>query len=257
MALIALALCGCRTPNPGSINAESPLHERALRHFSAAHLVKPSDTAATSALLPPWILLEEPGASHRIPGTVLEPALKVDSGPATLYFQASTTSFRGAAYPQATYLWATAAGKWQGIRMTLNGAGQAVLWEVLRDQSGQNLVFVAASIEQAARLEHGAPLEGRRYSVEQSRGIAGDVDVVRVIEDGPVPMGPMVYLDERSDVTSVICRCMPAQAGSLTGTSRYEVQAADSVLELWRQRNGKDLWPQAPLENWLRLPRVF
>ena len=53
---------------------------------------------------------------------------------------------------------------------------------------------------------------------------APDVIVARVIEDGPVPMGPIVYLSAGTrQVSTLICRCMPAQARKLLATRTYDL----------------------------------
>jgi hypothetical protein len=84
-------------------------------------------------------------------------------------------------------------------------------------------------------LEFGPPLPGRTYSVERSLADAPKVVVARVLDDGPMPMGPMVYLSAGSrNVSTVLCRCMRAQAKNLAGTYTYELtplpaNAAESV----------------------------
>ena len=53
---------------------------------------------------------------------------------------------------------------------------------------------------------------------------APDVVVARVIDDGPVAAGPIVYLSAGTRaVSTLICRCMPAQARKLLATSTYDL----------------------------------
>ena len=112
----------------------------------------------------------------------------------------------------------------QGIRITLNSAGQPAIWEVLADSSTAKLFFVSQKLEAAAMAQFGKPLPGRRFATERSMEAAPDVIVARVIDDGPVVAGPIVYLsaDTRA-VSTLICRCMPAQARKLLATGTYDL----------------------------------
>jgi hypothetical protein len=158
----------------------------------------------------------------------------------------------------------------QGIRVTLNSTGQPVIWEVLADSSGAEVIYVSQSLEAAAAAEFGKPLPGRRYAIERSLEEAPNVVVARIIDDGPVAMGPIVYLGAGTRaVTTLICRCMPAQAKKLLGTSVYDLLPAETldarspltqVRALTRERTA--FWPgDKPagdqLELRLRLPSSF
>jgi hypothetical protein len=121
-----------------------------------------------------------------------------------------------------------------------------MIWEVLGDTSGYELIVVSESLEQRAAAESGPPLPGRRFSVENSTNTVPRTLVMRVIDDGPVVMGPIIYLSHGShDVASIICRCMPAQATNVTVTSNYELLFHPA---------GNAAWPETLLEKRLRLP---
>jgi hypothetical protein len=158
----------------------------------------------------------------------------------------------------------------QGIRITLDSAGLPVIWEVLADRSGAELICVSQNLEAAAVAEYGKPLSGRRYTIERSREEAPNVIVARVIDDGPVAMGPIVYLSAGTRaVSTLICRCMPAQAKRLLGTSVYDLlpfesAAAQPLLTQARAltKEPTAFWPGDPrsrdqLEKRLRLPSGF
>ncbi len=154
----------------------------------------------------------------------------------------------------------------QGIRITLNTNGQPVIWEALADRSGAELIFVSQTLEAAALAEHGKPLPGRRYAIESSTEAAPKVIVARVIDDGPVAMGPIVYLNAGTrNVSTLICRCMPAQAKKLLATNTYELRHLDALTVqslLTQAKEPAAFWPgdQRPgdrLEQWLRLPSAF
>lgn len=210
--------------------------------FGTTRLVKPEATAENlpAARLAPLIVEEA------IPGfdsAALPPVQ------ATM----SETLIDGRRHPQFIYRWqypgaqanpgALAA---QGIRITLNSAGQPVIWEVLADTSGAKLIFVSHSLEAAARAEFGPPLPDRRFSVERGGAQSPETVVARVIEDGPTPMGPVVYLRAGThDVSTLICRCMPSQAETIVAQQNYPLTT------------GQADFPRTQLEQRLRLPRAF
>jgi hypothetical protein len=131
-------------------------------------------------------------------------------------------------------------------------------------------MFVSHSLEVAALAEFGKPLPGRRYAIESSVEEAPDVIVARVIDDGPVAMGPIVYLSASTrTVSTLICRCMPAQVRRLVATSTYDLLPfqsgpTNSLLTQARALLQEQIafWPGEPpgetrLDKCLRLPRTF
>jgi hypothetical protein len=142
----------------------------------------------------------------------------------------------------------------QGIRITLNASGSPVIWEVLADDSGANLIFVSKLLEAAAIETFGPPLPGRRFTIESSLETAANAIVARVIEDGPVPMGPIVHLNAGSaDISTLICRCMPTQAKNLLMTETYRLRTlAESRLKPVFGEPGED--GATRLARVLRLP---
>ena len=180
--------------------------------------------------------------------------------------------------PRFTYLWCYSTDNpagdppalgIQGVRITTDASGAPVIWEILADQSGLDLIFVAESLEAAAKKQWGKAQPGRRFTMEQTRRKAPRALVARVIADGPVPMGPIVYLQcESRKVSTLVCRCMPAQAKSLLTSSVYQlkpIQAENSDLLLQMLRDSLKLrtafWPgtkdSPTLDKKLRLPKTF
>jgi hypothetical protein len=198
-------------------------------------------------------------------------------GKLTVYYQVDSLGLAGKTHPQFTFLWLNAnqpKGESttlpaQGVRITLDGSGAPVVWEVLADQSGLALIFVSRALEELAKQEHGPPLQGRRFAIEQSLERAPGVVVARVIDDGPMPMGPILYLRERThEVATLICRCMPSQADKLTETGTYRLAPLSEapVEKMQQARQGLErraaFWPgessgPAGLEKALRLPQSF
>jgi hypothetical protein len=118
--------------------------------------------------------------------------------------------------------------------------------------------------------EFGKPLAGRRYSVERGVKESPNVVVARVIEDGPIAMGPMVYLSAGSrSVSTLICRCMAAQAKQLVESRNYEltsvlVGSEDPGLTRAKAQIGSRpaFWPgdkqsDDRIEKCLRLPEKW
>jgi hypothetical protein len=82
-------------------------------------------------------------------------------------------------------------------------------------------------------------------------------------------MGPILYLNMGSRaVSTLVCRCMPAQAKSLLSTSTFALQdlpgaGVDVLLDLAREKTQAKtaFWPgqkdQRPLEKILRIPKDF
>lgn len=256
-----LVLAGCSsTPDSVSTSVREAIYRRADTQFTSALLLKPIETAFTNSLafrLAPLLLVEITSTN------VAAASMPVP----TVFYQENTVRVGGKTHDQVSYVWsrdllirnANRVAAWQGIRITLNNAGQPVIWEVLSDSSGAELVFVAQSHEAAVRREFGAVLAGRHFAAERSMDEAPNTVVARVIADGPVPMGPMVHLCAATgDISTLICRCMTTQTQQLAGQGSYVLQPQVS-LSVVPERG---CWPDADsasaaLERKLRLPVGF
>jgi hypothetical protein len=285
--VIFLLLAGCAAAvaagsTPGSSTAL--VYERATNVLTTAHFIKPIEplNADFGFKLAPLIIQEaigdEPlkdvfGALSLSNGIII-----LDRSSPTVYLQVDEVEIDAKPHQRFTYLWCYSTENprhnnrvlgIQGMRITTDSSGSPVIWEVLADESGLDLVFVAESLESAAKKQWGKTQPGRRFAIEQSRGKAPHTVVARVIADGPVPMGPIVYLlrDSRS-VNTLVCRCMPAQAKSLLTSSLYQLKPmqaenSDLFLQLLRDRLKLRVafWPGDKdgrgLQKKLRLPKSF
>jgi hypothetical protein len=119
----------------------------------------------------------------------------------------------------------------RGVRITLGQDGLPLVWEALSTDTRTRVLFIAESLEQAARREFGEPLPGRRFSIERAADEAPDVVVARIIDDGPVPMGPYVYLNAPPSraVTTVLCRCSPSQVEAFIETRYYDLLPLETI----------------------------
>ncbi len=201
--------------------------------FEHAQLIKPieeTNTAVAYALAP--LLIQE------VKGTNA-----VRLRPSEVFFRFGSTQLHGREHPQVSYWWriedaemppgaeepgrATqqpVSDRWQGLRQTLDDSGRPVIYEVLADPAAIVQIYLAQSVEAAARAEFGPALPGRRFASEASLDAAPRVVVPRVIEDAPAVMGPILYLRAGThEVATLICRCMASQARNLVGTGYYKL----------------------------------
>jgi hypothetical protein len=277
------------------------VYQRATCEFAAAEFFKPLEmkTNDLTFTLAPLILQqvkgtnEPPSLSDRFGAWGLSNGVPLlDPSHPAIYWEADAVQIRGKTHARFCYLWGYSPVRFeaehgqrtnrvssdrtepglplQGIRITLNAAGQPVIWEVLADCSGAELFFISQQLEAAAVVEFGKPLPGRRYAIERSVGTSPRVIVARVIDDGPVAMGPILYLSAESrQVSTLICRCMPAQARKLLATRTYdllpfEIASTNSLLMQARAmlKERAAFWPGddtdgTRLQSCLRLPEAF
>ncbi len=236
-----LLCCGCGRFIPSqTANANGPTKQSvdvAGRSFSRAILLKPERIGGDMTdELAPLFIVEQPTNAVPIPRPQFRKdpitnAAREPFTPHVLQF-VRTVDINGRQYFQCSYLWSGIESEssrhapLQCVRMTLNKAGFPVVWEVLSESVRQKVFFVAESLEQAANREYGAPLSGRQFSIERSIQESPDTIVVKTLSDGPIPMGPFVYLEAQSKmVTTILCRCMPAQVEEISETRTYPMQS--------------------------------
>ena len=186
-------------------------------------------------------------------------AARVDPNRPTLYAETFTTRIKSVDYDQVVYFWRYPtrpdetlglSREGRGVRITLGSDGFPLVWEALSTGTDTRVLFVSESLERAALREFGGPLPGRRFSIERAADEAPDVVVARIIDDGPVPMGPYVYLNAPPlrSVTTVLCRCMPSQVSEFVETNYYDLVPLETVKEWGDSRSCVD--PPHPRVNW-------
>jgi hypothetical protein len=223
------------------------VYAQATNQFGAAIFFKP--TQATNAdltcQLTPLIIQQVadgqplagvPCDQFSAPG-ISNGLLVIDPARPAVYWAADSLQLNRQTHARFAYQWCYPPRKppaqpsalpRQGVRITLDSRGQPAIWEILADTSARRLIFVSQSLEAAAAAESGKPLPGRRYSIERSLDQAPHVVVPRVIDDGPQAMGPIVYLSEGTrNVSTLICRCMPAQVKQLIATRTFALAPLD------------------------------
>ncbi len=263
IASIAIALGGCRRDaTPQGIQVPPPdVRDRVTREFATVDYYKPSDADADQAELRLAPLIVQQAGDARIAPVV--------------YFEDSVARLPAGACKQRSFLWryeSRIAGQptdWRGVRMTFDPRGAPIIWESLANDSRVHVIFVAKSLEEKAAKRFGPPLEGRQFSIERSVAEQPEVVVARVLSDGPEPMGPFVYLSDRRELTTVLCRCMPSQFSEIRETVLYRLIPLGAPTSQKAPSDGVpvsicDAFPEIPdcarpdwLELALRLPPDF
>ncbi len=257
--MITVASLGCARPDAGIQAAEWRLHDvrrnLALETFDLGVFYKPREGSAADqdVDLAPLIIQEvAPEAAdragvNRFGALVIDEhgTFRVELSRPTVYTATSSVTIGGVEHDQVVYVWFYPPGEGsrnrtdilaQGIRMTLSAEGFPLVWEVLASALGPSssndvqVLFVSRSLERLAAEIFGPAMAHRRYAVERRVAEAPNTVVVRVIEDGPIPMGPYVYLSaDTHGVTTLLCRCSPSQVDRFLETTYYELESLEYV----------------------------
>ena len=194
---------------------------------------------------------------------------------ATVYFSTGSVTTGGGKLDEVFYLW------WhypvldclrcgyllpvfipRGVRIVLGSDDMPILWEALEGPSKPRVFYVSQQLEQAAKQQFGDPHPKRNFSIEKSPEDNPDVLVTRVLEDGPVPMGPYVYIDADCGraISTIHCRCSPSQFDEVMETLEYELQPIESIDAKWLREHGETniekLLNSEPLDKLFRWPKM-
>ena len=270
----------------------SSIRLRTTENFNVVNLFKPMhprtpDSLGFDIYMAPLIIHEVPpgGAGDMTDrfGFVTEDSsghLHVDLTRPVVYYYQSDVDLGGSVFQQISYLWCYDRGKIdcfvknmgiavQGIRMTMDGAGSPKIIEVLDDTSNHRILYVSRTLEDTTVDIFGKPLPGRKYSIERNQKDFPDVVVARVVERGPEPSGPFVYIQSCShDITTQLCRCENTQFLDIEEDILYELLPIEELYLVgindttWSREILKDKHPRSKEEkNWLlralRLPPEF
>jgi len=283
------AVSGACVGQPLPAKQAAEVYARATNQFGAAVFFKPAQATNTDqpCQLVPLIIqavasgqTSDPSLRDQFGTLGLSPGVPaMDSSRPAVCWAADSVQLNGRPHTRFSYEWCYPPCKApdqppalprQGIRITLDSRGQPAVWEILADTSGLRLIFVSQSLEAAAATEFGKPLPGRRYSIERSLEQAPCVVVARAIDDGPQAMGPIVYLSEGTrNVSTLICRCMPAQVKQLVATRTFDLTPFDGAALKTLLATARTIsntppafWPsdgraEDRLDKCLRLPEKF
>lgn len=214
------------------------------REFKSGIFYKPSDRSAAGHELEmaPLIVQEVPGGTATATAVVRLGTVRMDAsgkrlldlGQPAVYATSSAVELSGVQYRQLIYVWAyireSADGLyWQGFRTTLDVNGFPIISELLTGEAEPAVLFVSESLETTARESFGQPLPGRSYVVEQSTAEQPNVVVARALADGPQPMGLTVYVGADREVTTLLCRCMPAQVSDFVENTYFDLLPLETL----------------------------
>ncbi len=274
-AVILAVLCsaGCVSAAVQRVPGEAPIphaywYDRAASVFETADFWKPAESSAGGIEddLAPLIVQEvvtgdggstDPG---RFGAVYLDNAgnVRVNPEEPTVYAAVGTMTFRGVEHEVAGYVWCYPpsgpgssgdAIRCRRLWMMLDAEGFPLVLEIIPSFEGSRMapcgaddlhvLFVSASLERRAAQTLTPPLPGRRYVVERSRRDAPCTVVAGVVEDGPIPMGPYVYLDSTSQsVTTLHCRCSPSQMERILTSGYYELRPWEELTALLSKSEG-------------------
>jgi hypothetical protein len=183
----------------------------------------------------------------------------VQAGEPTVYHVTSTTRLDGRDLSQHVYLWwypaqVDAPPTARGVRMTLGDDGFPFVWEALGDSAGVRPLFVAADLDAAATASRGDPLPGRAFAVERAVAERPEVVVAGLLEPGPVPLGPFVYLTPERDIAALICRCMPSRVERIEANLLYDLEPLDPAWLAGLPAGARPELAPSRLDALLRLP---
>ncbi|KHE91760.1 MAG: hypothetical protein K8F52_07910 [Candidatus Scalindua rubra] len=206
--------------------------------------------------------------------------LHIDSTRPVVYYFQSYIDLGGSVHQQISYLWCYDRGNTeyfgenigiavQGIRMTMDSDGFPAIIELLGDTSNYRILYVSKTLEETTVDIFGKPLPGRKYSIERNQEDLPDIVVARVVERGPEPSGPFVYIQSCShDITTLLCRCENTQFRDIEEDVLYELLPIEELYIVgindtsWSQEILNNKYPRSKGEkNWLlrnlRLPPEF
>jgi hypothetical protein len=292
-ALMLLASAGgfCRAEEAGPVVASAggsrslilrrhqQVREQTSRSFRLAAFVSPApDSKASIPLaMAPLIVQEFPEDLEELERSFVrfgaveitpEGAAQVRQDRQTVYLLRSEVVAAGPWRDQFAFLWfyppasSKSRLRYRGIRVTLDRRGFPAAWEILSSESECQAIYVSKPLEQAAAKQHESPLPGRRFALEPALEEQPAVVVPRAVDEGPIPMGPFVYLTARSlRITTLLCRCEPSQARDFPDSSHYRLCEIDGWRDLYPGESRPANLPSPPaaaaLEKILRLPRDF
>ncbi|MCZ6651945.1 MAG: hypothetical protein O7D91_02835 [Planctomycetota bacterium] len=232
-------------------------------HWPDALYYKPAGPASDLDAYAAPLILQEAQPAGRIGRVRVDengrPA--VEAGTPTVYYGRSRCALDGREYEQLIFLWFHAPSvepEWssslpvQGIRITLDSEGLPLIWETMASDQPTRVIFASRRLETLAGQQYGPPLAGRLHSLETavasdgvasdgvaSDGVASDAVasepgaiVARVLEDGPLPMGPIVHLLRDGTIGTLSCRCMPSQVDNYVETLPYELAPIQKLADL-------------------------
>ncbi len=261
LACCGLSLTSCTTGRQRRV--EAPATHRQIYalgdlHWPDALYYKPAGSVSDLDAYAAPLILQEVQPAGRIGRVRVDETGRpaVEAGTPTVYYRRSRCTLDGREYEQLIFLWFYAPSvepEWssslpvQGVRITLDSEGLPFIWETMANDQPARIIFASRRLETLAGQQYGPPLPGRLHSLETavasdgvaSNGVASDAVasepgaiVARILEDGPLPMGPIVHLLRDGTVGTLTCRCMPSQVDNFVETLPYDLASIQDLADL-------------------------
>lgn len=261
--------CVCISPRSNvavTAGARARVRDRVATEFEAGAFFKPREdaTGGVELELAPLIIQQVDAGARTVPtqdrfGLVTcdtNGEVRVDVTRPTVYAASGTIEIEGDEYQRIVYLWfhppasdSRGLVRCHVLALTIDRDGFPAVLEVTRFDLGPGerprrdsrlrILFVSGSAEIRARETYGPALGGRHYAIERDIRDAPNTVVARVIEDGPIPMGPFVYLELQTlEVTTLLCRCSSSQVDEIVETRYYELAPIEHLPATMAERLG-------------------
>ena len=172
-----------------------------------------------------------------------------------VYLLRSEVQINGTPHPQFTYCWRyeTSGRPARILRMTIDSSGYPAIFEVFSGAGELTALYASRGIEEAAAKEQTGVLPGKRYSIEGN----SEIKVAGLVEDGPVPMGPLVYVTAGdSQIVSLSCRCSPSRIDKADVSLHYGLITSDGPIPASAEFAARLPTSEQALRA-LRIPRDF
>ena len=294
--LIAAGLLGVSLAGLYVLRAEPPIPkprwtvqsivDRTNTRFATARFYKPflNEPADLENIFAPLIVEQQtPSAIPAAPtirpiASIKTPPFEESGllvqGPPTVYFHSNTVSSNAHDFNQIAFVWVylkhaeclpsvKPSVLARGVRIVEGRDGSPILWEALSDEYSPRVFFVSQLLEGAAREQFGDPLPGRNFSIERNLDDAPNIVVAQKLDDGPMPMGPYIYLNHGRRVVTIHCRCSPSQFDDVIETLEYELRPLDATDQAWLRKesdgNGANIarvLDSEPLDKLFRWPKM-
>ena len=248
LACCSLWLTSCTTGRQTRAPVETPARHRQIYALGDLHLpdalyYKPAGSRSDLDAYAAPLILQEVRPAGRIGRVRVDENGRpsVEAGTPTVYHGRSRCTLDGREYEQQSFLWfyaqpvepaRSSSVPVQGIRITLDSEGLPLIWETMADDQPTRIIFASRRLESLARQQHGPPPPGRRHALETPLTSEPGAIVARVLEDGPVPMGPIVHLLRDGTIGTLTCRCMPSQVDNFVETLPYELAPIQQLADL-------------------------
>lgn len=264
VAALACALSCAANPANNQPDREKTT-QRASQRFERAVLFKPKDPGLLGVefTFAPLIVEDVQQAAATPPAA--DPQSSIPALERIVYHSSRIAKIGGEKFDQIEYVWMLHAPRpngpspcadFRGVRITLDHDGYPLVWEALSSEMDPHLVFVAESLEAEAKAAFGAPKSESRLALEPEKPQDSNAIIVAAIEQGPVPMGPYVYLSRPPEraIVNVLCRCSPSLVDNFVATPTYELRPLE-VIEQQCPELAKKLGATSRLDSIMRWPR--